>query len=75
MSRLRSGRTGLSCMSCKFPDFKRGRKMNGEVRNADSSRYHHLNHWSIFGGGYRSGAVSIMKGLIRKYQDSDGGEE
>lgn len=31
------------------------------------SRYHHLNHHAIFGGGYRSGAVSIMSELIDKY--------
>ncbi|KAJ5686147.1 hypothetical protein N7536_008766 [Penicillium majusculum] len=29
--------------------------------------YHHLNHHAIFGGGYRSGAMSIMQKLIRKY--------
>lgn len=29
--------------------------------------YHHLNHHALFGGGYRSGAVSIMSSLIRKY--------
>lgn len=29
--------------------------------------YHHLNHHAMFGGGYRSGAMSIMKGLARKY--------
>ncbi|USP82774.1 hypothetical protein yc1106_10048 [Curvularia clavata] len=29
--------------------------------------YHHLNHYAMFGSGYRSGAVSIMKSLIRKY--------
>jgi protein-ribulosamine 3-kinase len=29
--------------------------------------YHHLNHHALFGGGYRSGAVSIMKNLISKY--------
>ena len=29
--------------------------------------YHHLNHHSLFGGGYRSGAVSIMERLIAKY--------
>lgn len=29
--------------------------------------YHHLNHYALFGGGYRSGAVSIMKSLIKKY--------
>ncbi|KAJ5984333.1 hypothetical protein N7481_006432 [Penicillium waksmanii] len=31
--------------------------------------YHHLNHHAIFGGGYRSGAMSIMEKLIRKYGD------
>ncbi|KAK7980695.1 fructosamine-3-kinase [Apiospora arundinis] len=29
--------------------------------------YHHLNHWTMFGGGYRGGAMSIMKKLIAKY--------
>ncbi|KAK9798641.1 putative protein-ribulosamine 3-kinase [Seiridium cardinale] len=29
--------------------------------------YHHLNHWAMFGGGYKSGAMSIMKKLISKY--------
>ncbi|KAI4726426.1 fructosamine kinase [Aureobasidium sp. EXF-10728] len=29
--------------------------------------YHHLNHHAMFGGGYRSGAVSIMSKLIGKY--------
>ncbi|KAI2620243.1 fructosamine kinase [Hypomontagnella submonticulosa] len=29
--------------------------------------YHHLNHWAIFGGGYRSGAMSIMRKLNTKY--------
>ncbi|KAI5249470.1 fructosamine kinase [Aureobasidium subglaciale] len=29
--------------------------------------YHHLNHHAMFGGGYRSGAVSIMSKLIQKY--------
>ncbi|RYN87531.1 hypothetical protein AA0120_g7243 [Alternaria tenuissima] len=33
--------------------------------------YHHLNHYAMCGGGYRSGAVSIMNELIKKY----GGEE
>ncbi|RMY87701.1 hypothetical protein D0862_10625 [Hortaea werneckii] len=37
--------------------------------------YHHLNHHALFGGGYRSGAVSIMKGLVSKYGGkSDKGE-
>ena len=29
--------------------------------------YHHLNHHAIFGGGYRSGAISIMRKLWSKY--------
>ncbi|PHH89345.1 hypothetical protein CDD83_6219 [Cordyceps sp. RAO-2017] len=29
--------------------------------------YHHLNHFAIFGGSYRGGAMSIMKKLIAKY--------
>ncbi|KAK4993006.1 hypothetical protein LTR50_000712 [Elasticomyces elasticus] len=29
--------------------------------------YHHLNHHALFGGGYRSGAVSIMTRLLQKY--------
>lgn len=29
--------------------------------------YHHLNHYAMFGGGYRGGAMSIMKELVRTY--------
>ncbi|KAF2839187.1 Ketosamine-3-kinase [Patellaria atrata CBS 101060] len=29
--------------------------------------YHQLNHHALFGGGYRSGAVSVMKELLAKY--------
>ena len=29
--------------------------------------YHHLNHYAMFGGSYRSGAVSIMNDLIKTY--------
>ena len=29
--------------------------------------YHHLNHYSMFGGGYRSGAVEILSRLLKKY--------
>ncbi|PVI00681.1 Ketosamine-3-kinase [Periconia macrospinosa] len=32
--------------------------------------YHHLNHYALFGGSYRSGAISIMKKLVTKYGDS-----
>jgi len=38
-----------------------------EDRVALYELYHHLNHFAIFGGGYRSGAMSIMKRLISKY--------
>ncbi|KAH6670666.1 Fructosamine/Ketosamine-3-kinase [Halenospora varia] len=38
-----------------------------EDRVALYELYHHLNHYSIFGGSYRGGAVRIMKSLIRKY--------
>ncbi|KEF54879.1 uncharacterized protein A1O9_09322 [Exophiala aquamarina CBS 119918] len=31
--------------------------------------YHHLNHWAIFGGGYKSGAMGILKSLLKKYGD------
>ncbi|KAJ5090335.1 hypothetical protein N7532_009019 [Penicillium argentinense] len=33
--------------------------------------YHHLNHHAIFGGGYRSGAMSIMQKLVRKYGNGE----
>ncbi|EGP82607.1 uncharacterized protein MYCGRDRAFT_88477 [Zymoseptoria tritici IPO323] len=29
--------------------------------------YHHLNHHAMFGGGYRSGAMGIMRILVGKY--------
>ncbi|KAH7126665.1 Fructosamine/Ketosamine-3-kinase [Dendryphion nanum] len=29
--------------------------------------YHHLNHYALFGGGYRSGAVGIMRDLMKKH--------
>ncbi|EME38922.1 hypothetical protein DOTSEDRAFT_75583 [Dothistroma septosporum NZE10] len=29
--------------------------------------YHHLNHHALFGGGYRSGAMGIMRNLIGKH--------
>ncbi|CEN61426.1 Putative Function: FN3K of H. sapiens phosphorylates fructosamine substrates (Precursor) [Aspergillus calidoustus] len=29
--------------------------------------YHHLNHHAIFGAGYKSGAISIMEKLLKKY--------
>lgn len=31
--------------------------------------YHHLNHWAIFGGGYKDGAMAIFKRLLKKYGD------
>lgn len=38
-----------------------------EDRVALYELYHHLNHHALFGGGYRSGAVGIMRKLIGKY--------
>lgn len=38
-----------------------------EDRVALYQSYHQLNHYSMFGGGYKSGAVSILKGLLKKY--------
>ncbi|KAJ6783147.1 hypothetical protein PWT90_01445 [Aphanocladium album] len=38
-----------------------------EDRVALYELYHHLNHFAMFGGGYRGGAMSIMKRLISKY--------
>lgn len=32
--------------------------------------YHHLNHWAIFGGGYKGGAMGLLKGLLAKYGDN-----
>jgi len=32
--------------------------------------YHHLNHYAIFGGGYKAGAVGILNGLLSKYGDN-----
>lgn len=29
--------------------------------------YHHLNHYAMFGGSYKSGATSIMRALVKKY--------
>ncbi|KAK4101797.1 Ketosamine-3-kinase [Parathielavia hyrcaniae] len=38
-----------------------------EDRLALYELYHQLNHYALFGGGYRSGAMSIMRKLISKY--------
>jgi fructosamine-3-kinase len=39
-----------------------------ERKHADElPRYHHLNHYAIFGGGYKMGATSIMRSLLQKY--------
>ncbi|RDW95265.1 hypothetical protein BP5796_01028 [Coleophoma crateriformis] len=36
--------------------------------------YHHLNHYSMFGGSYKGGAVSIMKRLLGKFGKGGGSE-
>lgn len=38
-----------------------------DIRADEVLSYHHLNHHAIFGGGYKSGAMSIMQRLIKKY--------
>ncbi|KAL1903380.1 hypothetical protein Sste5346_000006 [Sporothrix stenoceras] len=38
-----------------------------EDRVALYELYHHLNHLAMFGGGYRSGAMSIVDKLLKKY--------
>ncbi|KAK3303959.1 Fructosamine/Ketosamine-3-kinase [Chaetomium strumarium] len=42
-------------------------KEEWEDRIALYELYHHLNHYALFGGGYRAGAMSIMRRLIAKY--------
>ncbi|GAB7359657.1 hypothetical protein MBLNU230_g6836t1 [Neophaeotheca triangularis] len=46
-----------------------------EDRVALYELYHHLNHFALFGGGYRSGAMSIMSRLVRKYGQKGGGKQ
>lgn len=29
--------------------------------------YHHLNHYAMFGGGYKSGAINLLQPLLKKY--------
>lgn len=29
--------------------------------------YHHLNHYAIFGGGYKGGAIGLLSPLVKKY--------
>ncbi|KAK3114092.1 hypothetical protein LTR53_007939 [Teratosphaeriaceae sp. CCFEE 6253] len=42
-----------------------------EDRVALYELYHSLNHYALFGGGYKSGAVGIMTRLIGKYGDAE----
>ncbi|KAL9110826.1 MAG: hypothetical protein Q9227_004626 [Pyrenula ochraceoflavens] len=42
-----------------------------EDRVALYESYHHLNHYAIFGGSYKSGAMGILRGLVRKYANND----
>ncbi|OAQ80364.1 fructosamine kinase [Purpureocillium lilacinum] len=41
-----------------------------EDRVALYELYHHLNHFAMFGGGYRGGAMSIMRKLTAEYGGS-----
>ncbi len=45
------------------------KREKGEGTGLIDTRYHHLNHYSIFGGGYRGGAVRIMESLLKKFGD------
>jgi hypothetical protein len=42
-------------------------KFEDRVRLNES--YHHLNHYAIFGGCYKSGILIILKALNKKYGD------
>lgn len=46
-----------------------------EDRVALYELYHHLNHHALFGGGYRGGAVRIMRDLVQRYGADDGKSE
>jgi len=46
-----------------------------EDRVALYELYHHLNHHAMFGGGYKGGAVGIMKSLLKKYGSGQGKTE
>ena len=48
-------------MNCKYSLLHRG------VSRFNKERYHHLNHYCIFGGGYKGGAERIMDNLLSKY--------
>lgn len=63
-----STRIGSSCTSCEY-SHGGGVGWWGRCRanGLTHDRYHHLNHHAMFGGGYKGGAVSIMKGLLSKY--------
>jgi hypothetical protein len=64
MNRWKSTTIECSFMNCKC--FLLCWRMVGD---ANEDRYHHLNHFAIFGGGYRGGAVKIMDRLIKKFGD------
>ncbi|KAJ9654675.1 hypothetical protein H2198_006342 [Neophaeococcomyces mojaviensis] len=38
-----------------------------EDRIALYESYHHLNHYNMFGGSYKSGALSLLEPLVKKY--------
>lgn len=39
-----------------------------EDRVAMYEAYHHLNHYAMFGGGYKGGAVRLLRPLVEKYK-------
>ena len=34
---------------------------------SDASRYHYLNHYAIYSGGYKDDVIDSMKSLCAKY--------
>jgi fructosamine-3-kinase len=61
---------GLRCMNCELSTYiYLTSPFSGLARTRLTRlvRYHHLNHHTIFGSGYRSSATSIMHKLLKKY--------
>lgn len=66
MNLLMSGRIDVLCMNCKSCDMTSW-KLLAFFANLIGDRYHHLNHYAMFGGGYKGGAMSLMRRLLGKY--------
>lgn len=63
-----SGMIGSSCMNCKSKCHGGRWEEVFLIKSTDVvSRYHHLNHYALFGGSYKNGGTVIMKELLSKY--------